>query len=334
MALRPRVRLSVGGQDVTSRFDGRNLEVTVTDAAGSESDTVEVSVDDASGSIAAPRTGASLVVEGGYEETGLIRFGAYTVDQVDYEGWPQRVVISARSANNRDAQKQRRSEAHENTTLGDVAKKIASRHGLMPAVGSEVGALKIPYEGQAEESDLAFLTRLAHRYDATLKITDGRLVLVNRASGKSATGKDIPQLVIRPGSNLLTYRASWKDKPEHKEVEASTFDRKKRERKAVKSDAAGGDVPYLIREPFQDETVAKDAAEAKARKLARGQGSATFEIVGTPRVVAEVPVLVQGVRDKVDGVWSPKRVVHRFGGTGYTTTIECETPGAKKGTSS
>ena len=81
--------------------------------------------------------------------------------------------------------------------------------------------------------------------------------------------------------------------------------------------------------PCSEEAEAKKAAEAKLSDLARGTASASFTIEGEPSAAAEEPVIVQGVRDKVDGQWNPTKVEHKWSDGGYETTLDCETPGAK-----
>ena len=134
-----------------------------------------------------------------------------------------------------------------------------------------------------------------------MTVKSGRLVVVKKGAGKSASGLDMPTLIVKPGLNALSYHVSRQDKPKQKRVKATYFDRNTAKRKEVESDASEEGPDYLLREPYQGEDEAKEAA--KAQDLKRGEAKATFEIDGNPHARAEAYVIVSGVRTMVDGVW-------------------------------
>lgn len=204
---------------------------------------------------------------------------------------------------------------------------IAKRNGWKAKVAEDIASIPIEYEGQSAESDRAFLQRIVGRYGGIAAVKQGNLVVNGAASGKSVSGGAIGGLVIAPGVNLKSYSVSIKERPNHGKAEASVFDRKKVKR--VDVSAGKGEITYRFREPFKNEAEAKKAAEAKLSELARGTASATFTIEGEPSAAAEEPVVVQGVRDRVDGTWNPVKVEHKWSDSGYETTLECEVPGAK-----
>jgi phage protein D len=328
---------------IAVNFNGRNLvplwgptliSVTVSDGRGNESDTVTIEIDDLDGETEFPEPGENISVEGGYEEDGGSVQGEYEIDTIDLEGWPQKITLSGTSASAKKANKERKNEAHrkaDTPTFGKLAEKIAKRNGWEAKIAKDLADIPVSYEGQSAESDVAFLTRLASRYGALAAVKQGKLVVTPKAGGKSASGGAIGGLVIAPGINLISYKASRKSKPKHDKVEASVFDRNKVKRVDVKTGGSGGEgeITYRFREPFKNEAEAKKAAEAKLSDLTRGTASATFTIEGDPSAAAEEPVTVQGVRSKVDGIWNPIKVEHKWSDSGYETTLECEVPGAK-----
>ena len=330
MAERPIFSVHANGRDITSRLSaGGAISLTVVDGSGLNSDSVQIVIDDKNGRVEAPRTGVTLDVFGGTERRGIRHFGSYIVDQVDFSGYPQQISISAAAADAKGKQKERRQEHHEDTTYGEVFRKIAGRNGWAARVAQSIASKQIEYEAQAEEDDISFATRLGRKVGAVVTVKDGNLVVVEAGSGESVSSGPLPPLIIAPGINLLTYQVTRKDKPKHAKVEASWFDRDKVERKKVEVQIprAVGDVAFMLREPFQNEAEAKDAAEAARSELERGEGSASFEIDGDPTVVAERPVMVRGVRPEVDGRWNPTTVEHRFSADGpYVVSIQCELP--------
>ncbi len=327
----PFLRITHNGQDLAQRWGPLLRDLTITDERGLESDKVAVTLDDRDGRIAYPRTGERIRVECGYLEEGTVVQGDYVVDQVDLSGWPQTITLHGAAVDAKATAKERRTEAHqppEVATLGTLVEKIAARNGWTARVAAALAAKPIEYEGQSAESDPAFLGRVAGRYGGLVTIKQGQLVVAPRSGGQTVSGQSLPVLTIRPGLNLLDYRVSWKDRESHGTVKARAFDRDQVTPITVTAGDGDETVSYQFREPFQSEAEAQAAAEAKAANLRRGEGSASFTLEGDPAMGAERPVEVVGVRAGVDGRWTPTRVEHRWGDGGYTTSIECETPGS------
>lgn len=328
----PFLSVNWNGRDLVPVWGPVLISVSIVDERGEESDKLTIELDDLDGETEFPEPGEVVSVAGGYlDDTSAVQ-GEYEIDTVDLDGWPQRITLHGSSASAKKANKERKTEAHkkgDTATLGDLVKKLAGRNGWQPKIAPELASLPIRYEGQSTESDLAFLNRAVGRYGGLVAVKQNRLVVSPKAAGKSVSGAAIGGLVIAPGVNLKPengYRVSFKKKPEHGKAEASVFDRQKVKRVEVK--VGEGEITYRFREPFKTEEEAKRAAEAKLTDLARGTASATFSIEGEPSAAAEEPVTVQGVRSKVDRVWNPIRVEHKWTDSGYGTTLDCELPGA------
>ena len=331
----PDFTISADGVDISDRFAGRKIELEVVDATGTESDSAEIKIFDPDAIVAPPRHGAMLAIAMGYRETGLIPQGVFKVDQVAYEGYPHTITITANAADNMKSLKERRTKDYTNKSLGEIVNEIAGRHGLTGAVAPSLASVKFPllagtdesYIGQHEESDAAFLTRIAGRLGGFWSPKAGRLVVARRGDGKSISGVAglvtiTPQRLLGPGS----YKVSFKDKPVHGEVEASYFDRDKVAREPVVESGGDEGVAYRFRTPFPSRKQAEDAAKGKVRELQRDKGSASFNCWGDGTIRAEMDAVAVGVRSGVDGIlWSIERVTQRIGDNGFTSRIECET---------
>ncbi|MGU3541040.1 phage late control D family protein [Methylobacterium sp. A54F] len=328
----PAVALTYGTRDLMPVWGPLLVSVTITDEKGIESDKLVVELDDKDGQCVYPGVGEVVTVEIGYVgEAGRVR-GEFEIDQIDMEGWPQKITIHGTPVSAKKATKENRTEAHkkeDTPTVGDLAKKIAKRNGWTPKVASEIAKIPVEYEGQAGETDAAFLTRLARRYGAILTVKQGRMVMTKAAAGKSASGLTLPALKVAPGVNLVSYRASWKGRERHGKAQAHYFDR--RDVKRIDVDAGQGEITYRLRQPFKSRDEAKRAAEAAVASLARQEGSATFVIEGDTAVGAEQPIDVSGIRGRVDGRWNATRAEHQVEDGKYLTTLECETPGSESG---
>lgn len=332
----PDFTISADGLDVTDRFAGRKIELEIVDARGTESDSAEISIFDPEAVVQPPRRGAILAIAMGYRETGLVPMGLFKVDQVRFKGYPHTIRITANAADNKQTLKERRTKDYTNKTLGEIVQEIAGRHGLQGQAAGDLAGIKFPllagsdqsYIGQHEESDAAFLTRVAEQLGGFMAIKAGRLLVARAGDGKSMSGA-AGLVIIRP--EMLTdhdaYEVSFKDKPIHGEVEASFFDRGKVAREPVVEGGGGGGVAFRFRTPFPSRKQAEDAAKGKVRELQRGEGSATFNCWGDATIRAEMDLVATGIRSGVDGVpWTIERVTHRIDSSqGFTTRIECET---------
>lgn len=328
---RPAYAIRVDGSDVTDRFAGRAISIAIVDAMGTESDTVEITVDDRGRRLPLPRKGARMEVAIGYAGEGLCAPRLYEVDQVRLSGWPQVMTISGKALGGRRAAKVRRRGAHEATTIGAVAAAFARRMRLEPRVEEAVAGVPIPFEAQADESDVAFLTRVAReRADAQVTVKNGRLIVARPGRGETAGGAALPGATIagddRKGATRIRgYEVADADQPVHGSAEVGWYDRETGERRTLREEVGDGPV-YRDRRTAGSEAEAKDRADALARQIGRAGRTATFECEGDPWLWAETPVTVVAVGAGIDGVWSARRVEHQWTDGGATTTVECEPP--------
>lgn len=321
--------IKVNGADVTGRFRDYNMTMTVTDAEGLNADTLEIQLDDKDGRIKLPATGAIIEPTGGYEGN-LRNFGKFEVDGITLSGWPQTLSISAKSVNAKSAAKQRKAEAYQESdypTYGDIFAKVASDLSLTLSMSATLKAVANHYEAQSEESSLEFLTRLGEKIGAAVTIKAGRLVVVEKGKGKSASGQALSKLAVSPSTNLLTYSVNISEEPRHSSVEASTYDRGKNAAETVTAPTGLTGPVFVMRQPYDSKEAAERAAKAKASDLIRAQAEATFEIDGDPWAMAEAWVTASGIREGVDGDWRVKTASHTFSASApYTTSLQCDYP--------
>ncbi len=143
-----------------------------------------------------PAIGAVLVLHLGYRETGLILMGRFVVDAIACS--VATLTIGAKAADMPGPFHTPVSRSWDRTTLGAIATTIAQTHGYQPKVQPALGALVIEHEDQTRESPMAFLTRLAARFDAVAKPVNGMLVLAPRGTAKTVTGLVLSEVVLRP----------------------------------------------------------------------------------------------------------------------------------------
>lgn len=133
----PAFSISIEGRDITTVLDNRLMSLTLTDNRGFEADQLDLELDDADGKIVLPRRGAVITLALGWKGQQLFPKGAFTVDEIEHTGAPDRLTIRARSADFRETLNTRREKSWHKTTVGEVVKEIAVRHKLKMALGKE-----------------------------------------------------------------------------------------------------------------------------------------------------------------------------------------------------
>ncbi|HHJ2518525.1 TPA: hypothetical protein ACQFGW_000365 [Escherichia coli] len=98
----PAFSISIEGRDITTVLDNRLMSLTLTDNRGFEADQLDLELDDADGKIVLPRRGAVITLALGWKGQPLFPKGAFTVDEIEHTGAPDRLTIRARSADFRE----------------------------------------------------------------------------------------------------------------------------------------------------------------------------------------------------------------------------------------
>ncbi len=332
----PKIEVTVDGNPIAGGFYERLLSITVTDKEGFTSDTVDIELND-DPPMAIPRKGAIIDVRLGY---GALRsLGRFTVDKVTCNCLPFKMSISGKAADLRSASLKQRKERHwDKRKVKDIVSEIAGEAGLMPAVDSEIGAYEYPWIAQQDEQNFAFLGRLAQRHNALFAVKQGRLVFAKQGAGNSAAGTFVGSVVVTPGIILQgTCSFESNDRTKYSKVVAYYQDKDQAKRVEIDAQAdADGDSVFRIPDPFESVEEADKAAQAKAKSLKRGEGTANVTVIGDTSICAGAPLIFEGVRAGLDGVpYVIDTVTHTFTKSdGYRTAISAKLydgSSAKKG---
>lgn len=326
----PVCRILADGADITRHIADRLVSLTVTDEAGSTSDTVRLVLDDRDAVFELPPTGALLTVGLGYLETGgAIDMGVYVVDELAFEGPDRRFSISAKAGDSFDREapgrlKAPKSRSWHGTTIGAMVESIAKAHGFEAVVSRDLGAIAIDHLDQTEESDVALLRRLAKDNGAVVKPASGKLLFVEEGSARTASGKPMPAVTLRP-ERCSRWSVKIAKRGAHKTVVAEWHDQATGE---LRREASGsGEPEQVLRHTHASADEAKRASAAGLQRAQRGEMTADIEAVGDPDLVAEAALTLAGFRVGVDGEWVISRATHTLTATGYTTSLSAEPPG-------
>ncbi|MCK7083253.1 phage late control D family protein [Enterobacter kobei] len=360
----PAFMLKQDNEDITQDFSDRLISLTMTDNRGFEADQLDIELDDTDGQIAMPPRGATLTLWLGWQGSALIKKGTFTIDEIEHRGAPDTLTIRGRSADFRGSLNSRREQSWHDTTLGVIVETIAARNKLTASVADTLKAIPVPHIDQSQESDAVFLSRLADRNGAAVSVKAGKLLLLKAGSGRTASGRAIPQMTLERGDGdrhqfaiadreaYTGVTAKWlhtrdpkpqkqkvklKRKPKEKHLRALQHPKatKAPAKAKAKKEQEAREGEYMVGESdnvlelttiYATKAQAMRAAQAKWDKLQRGVAEFSISLAtGRADLFPETPIAVKGFKRVIDEqAWIISRVVHNLNGNGYTTGLELE----------
>lgn len=320
-------------------INSRLIDWELTDAAGIESDQLKLTVN-TEGVDTLPTAGAKIGIKIGYKETGLVDKGEFIISRRTPNLFPARLLIVATAAPFTPADeagfRARRSASHGPTTLGGLFRELTSKYGFSPRVAPELALLKIEHVDQSNETDMAFLTRLAKQYDAVTKPVNELYVLARRGQVKSLSGKILPDVTLtvtkdnRPGSQAFIMASIDDDaRVKFKGCKTTWWDGQSGKECIVE---VGAEPFKKVRQRYQGEAEAKAAAEGESRKMEREAVKFRIDCPGNPALAAEGLILCDASWPGfMQGRWSADKVVHSGSRQqSFRSSVEASYPGSKK----
>ncbi len=361
--------IDVDGLDISTALNPILISLTVTLTDGGQADSLDIELDDTDGQIALPRVGARVTASLGWSDTGAApvfegvtdepksagrhHFGRHgghddaggsgAVGNVLSSGGRSKgrvLTLSAKSADMGGKLKQPQQAHKDKASFGDVAQAWGRAAGVDVAVAGALAAVQRPYWAIANESFLAWGTRIGREIGATFKVVGKHAIFLPRAGGTSASGQSLEGIRAVWGENLIDWSITpVQSRPGFAKLGARYYDPKvaawqveKADGPQAAADAAGSEHTARFKAASQD--IAKNQAAANAAESAREKGAGdTVLIDGEPAAQPEAPCTVGGIRPGVDGGYTIAKVRHTLTRSGgFTSQLGLKQPSGGAGT--
>lgn len=275
------------GKNITRDISASLISLTYSDKVEGESDELQIQLSDADGlwqNAWYPEKKSTLTAT--IEHDGqILKCGEFTIDEVDFSSGTDGDVVNIKaiSAAITMSLKTKKSSAHENKTLGEIARTIAAKHGL--TVQGIIRDFRLERTTQMHSSDLKFLQKLAINYGYTFSVKGKVMVFTDVYNLEGS------QDVLTIDKTEIT-NASIKDKSfevfknatvkYHNPTDSKVYEH------TEESDADGTDDTLEVREKAENQ----QQAELKAKSLLHRKNSFQMDgsllVPGNPRMVSGV----------------------------------------------
>lgn len=322
----PKFKLIYEGKDITADMSRFVDDLTYTDNESGESDEITIGlhdIDDLWKGPWFPLKGDKVKLELGYN-SDMIDCGTFTVDEIEFSGPPDRVVISALSAGVKSPLRTKNNKAYEKQTLKQIAEEIAKKYGFQLVAGDgnqKSLEIKVERVTQNRETDLSFLKRIGLDNGILFSVRDTNIVFTSVYSleeKKSITSFDKTDLISFNFKDKATkvYKScvvKYLDPKTGKVVKAET-----------KADDTSSEDVLEVRTRVENLQQAENKSKAYLHDANSKQQEGNITIEGNTDVMAGVNVDIYGIGG-LSGKFKVKRSTHTFNrGGGYTTSADLQ----------
>ncbi len=240
-------------------------------------------------------------------------FGQYRVHEVNYTGdrsgeWIEIVAVSGT-----ERLYEKRWASYRQQPLRAVVETLAGRHGLR-VIGEISGV--VAFEAQRDESDMAFLHRLAKRYGYAMKVEGGsELVFAPRGQID-----DSPVVARIRRGDVKSYQFSDKAIGTYKRCVVKGFNAKTRQ--VLEGTAGSGEpVLYAVESGIDATSEATERAREMLKETNRKKTRCDLTLPGDSRLLSGMTMELMdfGV---FDGKYVIEQTEHRVERSGYETSLE------------
>lgn len=342
-ARRLQTSLLYNKKDISADISEHLVNVSYSDVISGEADDLQITLEDRAGLWSGPwlpEKGATLEATWttrAWESLSDLpqqwRLGLFEIDEISCSLSPATVTVKAASVpNNNELRGIERTRSWEKATLKKIAQDIADGAGLKLVYDTAENP-RLNRTEQAEQSDLAFLSKLCVDHGLALKVHDGQIVVFDEMTYEQAE----PVItILKPGTKHESKQGmTYIDSLTAANIVSKTRDIYKachvkyqnKKRKILIETTFNDPVKTsgkILQINEQVESVAE--AERLAKKRLREKNSeeftASINCLGNFKLLAAATVFLSGF-GQFDGKYIITRATHNYSASeGYTTQTE------------
>ena len=322
MVKHPNFKLEANGKDITEIIKVNLISLNFDDKEGSKSDEISFSV---SGIYAKPVFGDSLKLWLGYGED-LYLCGSFSVQTAsrDYKNYATEVRATA--VNFASPQKIKKRRSWENTTVFEIARKIAGENKL--AVKTSGQDQNIASVLQNDAGDLDFLYGLCFDYGFIMAVKNATIVIASKdAKGDETQTSNTPKNESLPTftlnlTDLYSLEITEANRNSYTAVIVEWQDVEAGKTKSIKVGSGEQTYKMQIAQPKSDNEAFRQG-EAKLNELQKGGINGRCSLPGA-NIVAGGKLKFSGIAGLEANEFSIKSVSHRLSADNYEIEIEFE----------
>ncbi|CUU82899.1 tail protein D [Campylobacter hyointestinalis] len=318
----PNFKLLAKGSDITAKIKANLISLNYEDKEGHESDEISLVVN---GIYAKPAFGDDLELWLGYEGD-LFHCGKFSVQTTTRDYKANTTEVRATAVNFASPQKIAKRRSWENTTLFNIASKIAGENKLSTKTSGADQPIASVLQNNI--SDLDFLYGICFEYGCIMKVANNTIVITSKdAKGDESQTSNTPKNENLPSfeialSECESLSITEANRSSYTAVIVEWHDSKDGKDKQAKIGSGEQTYKLNIPEPKSDNEAFKKG-EAKLNELQRGGINGNLSTTGR-ELRAGGKLKITGVAGLENVEFSIKSVSHNLNTTSYMINVEFE----------
>ncbi len=319
-------------EDITSRFMGLVMSLSITSRFGKSSDSMSISVVNPGFAVKFPEFRKRIELAIGYGQNP-ITFGDFHVSSVNITGKPDTMTITGTSTRFGGRLFMARSESfNTQKTVTEIIETIARDTGMRPKV--DFSATNVPplIRHLKNESYMNFLTRLAEKHNCNFKPTGDIIYFLDNRKRKTFSGAINNPINIKL-TECESFSVSYSHREKIKNVSAVWHDMDSGEYAEVVEigDEENREDVFRIAGNFLSETDAREAIRRFLQEKSDQHQELSLSMVGNPDIRAASRIAtIDGFYPELAREWFVVSATHTLNGGGYKTTVRAVPLGDQK----